>query len=301
MLNLNSDIPIQKIQAPEIDLKGIELYLRREDLNHPLVSGNKLRKLKYNLEEAKNQNKDTLLTFGGAFSNHILATAAAGKELGMKTIGVIRGEEMLPLNPTLTDSHSYGMHLAYLDRSSYRNKNEDSLIQSLRDKFGDFYLIPEGGTNALALPGVREIMDWEAGTYTHICCPVGTGGTLAGLISGAREGEQFLGFSALKNALSLEEDVRLLSAKEKGCWNINHEFHFGGYAKAPKTLLDFILDFEGKFSIPLEPIYTGKMMWGILDLISKDYFKVGSKILAIHTGGLQGRRGFDYLAKQVSK
>ena len=245
------------------------------------------------MEEAQKQGHDNLLTFGGAWSNHIYATAAAGKQAGLKTIGIIRGEENRPLNPTLSDAAEFGMELHYMDRSTYRRKNEAEVLAQLKEKFGKFYLVPEGGSNELALKGVREMVDWKEGEFSHICCPVGTGGTLAGMISAGRRSETYLGISSMKNNFSLEETVAQLTGDVDSSWSINHDYHFGGYAKVNQELMDFIRDFEESYQVPLDPIYTAKMIWGILDLISKNHFPAGSKILAIHTGGLQGRRGFD--------
>jgi 1-aminocyclopropane-1-carboxylate deaminase/D-cysteine desulfhydrase-like pyridoxal-dependent ACC family enzyme len=284
------DIPTTELLLPEAKEAGVRLFIRREDLNHPLVSGNKLRKIKYNVLEARKLGHSTLLTFGGAYSNHILATAAAGKEMGFRTIGVIRGEEPETMNPTLVDARRLGMHLHYISRSGYREKSDPGFQRELEKQFGNFFMIPEGGTNTLALQGVGEMVDWKPGTYDYVCCPVGTGGTVAGLIAGS-ENESAIGFSSLKNAFSLEKDIAQLVHGKKG-WNLNHDYHFGGYAKTNPELIQFIHEFYRTWQIPLEPIYTGKMMWGIRDLIKKGYFKPGSRILAIHTGGLQGNRGF---------
>ena len=245
--------------------------------------------------EAKEQNKDTLLTFGGAYSNHIYAVAAAGKLYNLKTIGIIRGEEHTPLNPTLSFATANGMNLYYLDRKSYRTKYSSEMINELQNKFGEFYLLPEGGTNELAVKGCREIMDNIIIDFDFICCPCGTGGTIAGLISGLK-GEKFaLGFSVLKEASFLLDDVSNLLKKVDGKkydnWDINLNYHFGGYAKFNKELVKFIYEFSKKNKIPIGPIYTGKMLFGIYDLVSKGFFPKGSKIIAIHTGGLQGLNG----------
>ena len=282
------------IHDPLFEEKGVELWMKREDLNHPVVSGNKWRKLKYNLIEAKKQGHKNLLTFGGAYSNHIYAIAGAGKELDFETIGVIRGEEHAELNPTLSFAKAQGMHLHYMDRSTYRQKESEEVINLLKQVYGNFYLIPEGGANELALKGCAELAEEIDLDYNFLCCPVGTGGTLAGLILGARGSGQLLGFSALKGDFLQKEVDNLLkkSTKIYNNWSITDQYGFGGYAKVKPELLKFMSEFEEKQGILLEPIYTGKMMYGIYEMVRAGKFKEGSKIVAIHTGGLQGRAGF---------
>jgi 1-aminocyclopropane-1-carboxylate deaminase len=289
------------IETQEIDLsilreKGIRLSLRRLDLVHPLVSGNKFFKLKYNIAEAKKQGKSTLLTFGGAFSNHIHAVAAAGKILGIKTIGVIRGEETFPLNPTLRFATDAGMLLHYIDRESFRNKTQEDFLEDLKKQFGDFFLIPEGGTNALAIRGTKEILQAEDGHFSHIAVAVGTGGTFAGLAASLRSNQSLLGFSSLKGDFIHLEINRLLELNQiqaQGEIKISDQYHFGGYAKHKPELLDFLLEFHEQTGVPLDPVYTGKMMFGLLDQVKKNAYAQGSHILAMHTGGLQGILGFN--------
>jgi len=308
-INYNTDL--QKICDPFIKESGVSVFVKREDLNHPLLSGNKYHKLKYNLDEAEKKGYKTLLTFGGAYSNHIYATAAAGKIFGLKTIGIIRGEEHLPLNPTLSFAKECGMRLFYLNRKSYRKKHEDEIINLLKDKFGDFYLIPEGGTNELAVKGCSEIINTIDIDFDYICCPCGTGGTLAGLAAGihsvfgnADNKKKAIGFSVLKGAGFLQENIRaLLNSylnKESGNWQINLDYHFGGYAKINRVLIDFINNFQSENNIPLEPVYTGKMMFGIYDLVKKGFFSKGKTIIALHTGGLQGLPGLSEKIKKLS-
>ncbi len=275
--------------------RKISLFIKREDLNHPLISGNKWHKLKYNLQEAQKLGKNTLLTFGGAYSNHIYAVAAAGKIFNFKTIGVIRGEEHLPLNPTISFARDSGMQIYYLDRSSYRKKNSAEIINQLKNNFGDFYLLPEGGTNELAVKGCSDIVNKIEIDFDYICCPCGTGGTLAGLISGLNGKKFALGFAVLKGASFLKENVATLIQSTNvnvfHNWDINLDYHFGGYAKVDERLLDFVHKFSARTNIPIEPIYTGKMLFGIYDLVTKDFFNKESRIIAIHTGGLQGLKG----------
>lgn len=282
--------PVQEIFDSVLDHAGVRLLIKREDLNHPLVSGNKWWKLKHNLAEAQTQNKKTLLTFGGAYSNHIYATAAAAAELGFKSIGIIRGEETLPLNSTLSFAKQRGMSLHYVSRELYRTKTSSQFMDALEQQFGDFYLIPEGGTNILAVKGATEFAQTLNTDFDYVCCPVGTGGTLAGLIEGLPE-KKVIGFSVLKGGEFLVNDIQALTTV-KGNWNVVSDYHFGGYAKTNSALEQFIRTFEANHAILLDQVYTGKMMAGIYDLIQKGHFVKGNTILAIHTGGLQGKSVF---------
>lgn len=299
---INDNTPVEEIDDPFLKERKISLFLKREDLNHPALSGNKWHKLKYNIREAKRLTKNTLLTFGGAYSNHIYATAAAGKIFNFKTIGVIRGEEHLPLNPTLSFARENGMELHYLDRTTYRRKDLYENIEDLKKRFGDFYLVPEGGTNEFAVKGCSEIISKINLDFDYVCCACGTGGTLAGLITGLNGKSHALGFAVLKGASFLKENVRHLlkisGHNSLSNWEINLDYHFGGYAKVDLTLINFVNKFYATTKIPIEPIYTGKMLFGIYDLISKDYFKRGAQIVAIHTGGLQGLKGLRLKMKE---
>jgi len=273
----------------------VSLTIKREDQIHPFVSGNKFRKLKYNLIQAKSDNYDTLLTFGGAFSNHIAAVAAAGKEQGFKTIGIIRGDELFEhQNPTLLFAKSCGMRLEFISRENYRLKMEAFFIDQLKQQFGDFYLIPEGGTNELAVKGCKEILIEADSQFDYICCAVGTAGTIAGLINSAKPQQKVLGFPALKGDF-LQEEICKFAAS--GNWELISDYHFGGYGKINEDLIRFINAFHNQTKIPLDPIYTGKMVYGIADLIHQGYFPKESKILAIHTGGLQGISGMNNLLR----
>lgn len=277
------------------------MVIKREDLIHPFVSGNKFRKLKYNLLQAKTKNKDTLLTFGGAFSNHIAAVAAAGNEQGFKTIGIIRGEELkngFGDNPTLNFAAECGMQFDFIARDEYSKKTEQNFISQLNAKWGDFYLIPEGGTNSFAVLGCEEILNEDDAEFDFICCCVGTGGTIAGIINSAKPHQKIIGFPALRGDF-LKEEIRKFAINEN--WELCPEYHFGGYAKTAPELIDFMNSFFKQTGIPLDPIYTGKMVYGVIDLIAKNYFPLSSKILMIHTGGLQGIEGMNIkLLKQNS-
>ena len=294
--------PIQEIQSDLLQKKKVKLFLKRDDLIHPSVSGNKWRKLKYNLAAAKELNQTTLLTFGGAFSNHIHAVAAAGKVFGFQTIGVIRGDQMTPLNTTLQYAEDQGMQLHFVTRTAYRQKNTTAFQLALQEQFGDFYSLPEGGTNTLALKGcaeiVTEIKEQLGQIPNCISTCVGTGGTIAGILQGSASAQQIeiLGISALKGNFLTEEIEKLLTAAKitvDNKWMISNDYNFGGYAKFKPALIEFINDFKKTYQIALDPIYTGKHLYGIFDLIKKDYFKKDSTIVAIHTGGLQGIEGFN--------
>jgi 1-aminocyclopropane-1-carboxylate deaminase len=288
-------------ESPLVDLssyfepfskRGIQLFIKREDLLHPHISGNKYRKLFYNLKEAKELGYDTLLTFGGAFSNHIVATAYAAKKHGFNSIGIIRGEELAfeELNPSLQFATSCGMNLHYVSRSDYREKNSSEFIEGLKNRFGSFYLVPEGGTNELAVKGCEEILNKSDESFTHIALAVGTAGTISGLIRSSKEHQRVLGFPALKGDF-LKKNIGTFTSKSN--WELITDYHFGGYAKINRELVLFINDFYRKSGVPLDPIYTAKMAFGVFDLAQKDYFKSSDKVLMIHTGGLQAIEGMN--------
>jgi len=293
----NMVTPIYEINSDLLDKQGVRLFIKREDLIHPLISGNKFRKLKYNLQKAHQENHHTLLTFGGAYSNHIHAVAAAGSLHGFQTIGVIRGEPCHPLNPTLSFASEMGMILHYVSRMHYRNKYAHPFLLNLKEIYGSFYLIPEGGSNVEAIRGVREMMEEIDQTFDVIAVSCGTGGTMAGILAGLNGRGYAIGFPVLKNGSFLKNDIsRLLDTYERASfdnWHLETAYHFGGYAKFQPELIRFINDFKKETGIPLDPVYTGKMMFGLLDMIKKGIFEKGLKILAIHTGGLQGIGGFN--------
>ncbi|WP_426064105.1 1-aminocyclopropane-1-carboxylate deaminase/D-cysteine desulfhydrase [Flavobacterium sp. DSP2-3-1] len=275
----------------------ISVQIKREDLIHPFVSGNKFRKLKYNLLQAKVENQETLLTFGGAFSNHIAAVAFAGNEKGFKTIGIIRGDELsgkVSENPTLLFAQNCGMQLEFISREDYRLKSEGSFLENLKQKFGRFYCIPEGGTNDLAIKGCEEILTPEDADFDYICCSIGTGGTISGIINSVLPHQKVLGFPALKGDF-LKGEIRNFVQNDN--WELVTDYHFGGYAKVNEELIVFINHFYLENQIPLDPIYTGKMVFGVIDLIKKNYFPAKSKILLIHTGGIQGIQGMNMKLK----
>lgn len=300
----NEYTPLVRLEDALFVEKKVEVWLKRDDLLFTSLGnafvGNKWRKMKHNLLTAAANKQQLLLTFGGAFSNHIAATAAAGNAFGFDTIGVIRGEEILPLNDTLAQAKADGMQLHYVSRSDYRLKKAPVFMAKLRDKFGDFFMIPEGGSNGLALEGCTEITseihEQMPSVPTHICSACGTGGTLAGMILGGKKETHFFGFAALKGSFHTEEVTHFLAqsnSKPRCDWRIVNDYHLGGFAKYNEDLVRFINAFKHKHSIQLEPLYTGKMMYGLYDMIESDKFEKGSKIVAVHTGGLQGIVGFN--------
>ncbi|GAB3258445.1 pyridoxal-phosphate dependent enzyme [Larkinella harenae] len=275
---------LQFLPDPFPEPVPIRLFLKRDDELHPLVSGNKWRKLTYNLAEARRLGYHTLLTYGGAYSNHIYAVAAAGRECRFATVGIIRGEDHRQRDsPTLAFAREQGMRLHFITRHQYRHTADPAFQSDLRQQFGDFYELPEGGTNELAVWGTAEIIPellrQAERPPDYVCCPVGTGGTLAGLIRSVPAGVNVLGFSALKGYGSEHPTGSLVVT----------DYHFGGYAKTSPDLLAFIRAFEHRTGVRLEQVYTGKMLYGIYDLARNGFFGPDADVVAIHTGGLQGR------------
>jgi len=284
---------LTKIDAPLFEQYHIELWIKRDDLLHPVISGNKWRKLKYILNDALSVGADTLISMGGAYSNHLHALAYVGKALNLKTIGIIRGEQPETLTPTLIDMKNWGMELKFVSRSDYRTIRHYQGWQDLPGIRPHQYWLPEGGAQTLALKGVAELVKEIDIPYNILCVPCGTGTTLAGIIAAVPEHVTVLGFAALKNAGFLTTDVERLLPQPRANWQINQDYHFGGFAKTNAELTEFIKEFELTTKIPLEPVYTGKMMFALYDLLKKGYFKPGQRIIAVHTGGLQGKRGFN--------
>ncbi len=287
---------IQEIFDEKLNQANLRLLIKRDDLLHPAISGNKFRKLKYNFQKIQELGCRQIVTFGGAFSNHIYATAVAGKCFGIETIGIIRSDGNKPLNSTLQFADECGMKLRFVSRSDFRNQS--LLIQQMKAEFDNYYFLPEGGTNTLAVQGCKEIVtEIEAQMPfppDYFCTACGTGGTLAGIISAATT-QEIIGFSALKGDF-LKKDVENLLEQEKDVychWQINDDYCFGGYAKWQPELINFINEFTRKHKIALDPIYTGKMFFGIFDLVKKGFFRPYTTIVAVHTGGLQGIAGFN--------
>lgn len=305
--------PVQEVKDPELEGSGVRLLVKRDDLIHEHISGNKWRKLKYNLREATEQNHHTLLTFGGAYSNHIAATAFAAHKAGLSSIGVIRGEDD-PTNPTLQFARKHGMQLHFVSREEYRKLTRVGACRgtplppahdALEEKFGQFFLIPEGGANGLGVRGCAEILPEVEEDFDVVCCAAGTGTTLAGLALTLKENQKLLGFPALRGGSFLKDEVERLMAESRlrapstVNYQLNTDYHFGGYAKMKPELLEFANGFHERTGIQLDPIYTAKMMFGIYDMIRVGAYgntplQKGTTVLAIHTGGLQGWQGMKH-------
>ena len=288
--------PLQTIADPWLANQRMHLSILRLDQIHPTVSGNKWFKLKYNLRQARTEQHHTLLTVGGAYSNHLYATAAAGRAYGFGTVGVVRGEAHATLNPTLQFCQDQGMQLHYVSREAFRHRDKADFRKALQQEFGRFYFLPEGGSNALAVRGCTEIIS-TASSFDYVACCVGTGGTLAGIVTSTKGNTRVLGFSALKEGTFLADEVdRLTRAHNGGVYDhyrLIHDYHFGGYARVTPVLIDFINAFYRTTGIPLEPIYTGKMLYGLYDQIKQGAFPKESHILVVHSGGLVGIAGFN--------
>ncbi|MFS0519721.1 1-aminocyclopropane-1-carboxylate deaminase/D-cysteine desulfhydrase [Nostoc sp. UIC 10607] len=310
--------PLQQINSEIARHAGVDLYVLRLDLMHPWVNGNKWFKLKYNLLEAKEKNFTTLLTFGGAYSNHIYATAAAGNLFGFRTIGVIRGEERLPLNPTLSFAVQQGMQLVYLNREMYRQRNTPALEEYLRQRFGEVFIIPEGGSNLNGVRGCTEIIADAMPTagyayaFDHICVACGTATTLAGIALSLHEGQRAIAFPVLKNGAFLAQEIESLLTNylasglpspysSPASWELLCDYHFGGYAKVNDELLLFSQQFTEEHGVPLDYVYTAKMFYGVMELLKQGFFCKGNSLLLVHTGGLQGNIGMEKRLQRFSK
>jgi 1-aminocyclopropane-1-carboxylate deaminase len=281
--------PLQEITDPGLGAVPFRFFLKRDDLISPDLPGNKWRKLKYNLAAARAAGQRTLLTFGGAYSNHVRATAAAGARFGFATIGVIRGEEHQPLNPSLRYAADHGMRLVYLDRASYRAKTSAAVIEPLRDRFGDFYLLPEGGSNALAARGCAELTAEITVPFDVICVPCGTGGTLAGVAAGLTGRQRAVGFSALRGGAGfLPAAVRALQDEafggHRGDWRVDDEFHFGGFARRTPELDEFIAGFRSRHGLTPDRVYVAKMLYGVYAHAQRGTFAPGATVIAVITG-----------------
>ncbi|WP_439382155.1 1-aminocyclopropane-1-carboxylate deaminase/D-cysteine desulfhydrase [Amycolatopsis lexingtonensis] len=277
--------PLVEVNDERLTRHGVHLQLKRDDLINPEIPGNKWRKLRYNLQAAKEQGCPKLLTFGGAFSNHIRATATAGHHFGFETVGVIRGEEHNPLNESLARAVEHGMILTYLDRATYRRKTEPDVLAALQDRFGPCYVLPEGGSNGLAVRGTAELVGEITTDFDVICCATGTGGTLAGIAAGLTGQQRAFGFAVLKGGQFLEEEVRRLQ-RDAYCattanWTIEVDFHFGGYAKRTSALDRFIADFHERHGVTPDWVYEAKMLYGLFARIEAGAFPPGTRIIAV--------------------
>lgn len=283
--------PVQKIVEKLLLEKEVSVSVLRLDLIHPYISGNKWFKLKYNIEEFLSQKKECLVTFGGAYSNHIIATAAAGKEFGIKTIGIIRGNELNEnSNPALKFASECGMKLFFVSREEYKLMRDsgilsDRLLSDLRPPASDFYLLPEGGSNSLSVKGCAEIVKLTPSGFDFICCACGTGATLAGISTALNENQKVIGISVLQGEEFLQHDILNLNGNKNNFQLIN-DYNFGGYAKTNISLDLFCENFSSMNGFKIEPVYTGKLFFGLYDLVNKDFFKKGSKVIVVHTGGV---------------
>lgn len=285
----------QKLIIPFFKEKELEVYMKREDLIHPIISGNKFRKLKYNILSIDKKNQ--LISFGGAYSNHLLALSYIGKHENLNTVGIVRGEELknIELNPTLKRCLENGMKLKFVDRNEYRSRNNEYYIEKLKNTYKNSVIIPEGGTNKKGIKGCEEILsDYDKAFFDVICVPVGSGGTFSGLINSSSKKQLVIGFSSLKNS-NLKNDINKFVVKNN--WKLIDEDYFGGYAKFNQELISFINNFYEITKIKLDPIYNSKMIFRIIDMIKKNKWRFGKRILIINTGGLQSLESFNKLLK----
>ncbi len=290
-MNIDFEIysPVHQIHDKLFDEQGLKVFIKRDDLIHPIISGNKWRKLKYLLKEAQTQDKTHLVTFGGAYSNHLLATSAAAAKFGFKSTGFVRGEEVN--NDTLFLCRLHGMNLIFTNRESYRDKR--ALFDKHFANDNEAFFIDEGGSSPLGAKGCSELIDELDDSYDHIICACGTGTTAAGIINGIAQHQlstQFHGVPVLKNGEFLRKDIDAFVEKPK-IYDLHTDYHFGGYGKVNDELIRFVKQFVSSTGILIEPIYTGKMLYALYDLAAKNYFSRGSQILAIHTGGIWGLLG----------
>ncbi|MGG7469199.1 1-aminocyclopropane-1-carboxylate deaminase/D-cysteine desulfhydrase [Chryseobacterium arthrosphaerae] len=289
-------VPIQEI----LIYKNIRVFIKREDLIHPQISGNKYWKLFYNVNHylEKDPEKPYIITFGGAFSNHIAAVSAVGSRASIPTLGIIRGEELQHKwrdNPTLLFAKRNGMNLKFVTREEYRHK--EKLTEFLQQEFPDALVVPEGGTNEEAVAGVKMMLNEQTKDFDYLCTAVGTGGTIAGISKFCEDNQKVIGFKAVDDA-SLENKIFELTLKRNfdlidSC--------FGGYGKISDENIRFINDFKEKYDIPLEPVYTGKMMQKVFEMIDEGFFPENSRVLCFHTGGLQGIEGANLLLEKQNR
>lgn len=303
LLAIASTTPLQELSWSAARARGVRILVKREDLLHPQLSGNKFYKLYYTLQRARQQGITRLLSFGGAYSNHIHALAAAGALFDFETVGIIRGSPGAYPSPTLADAARWGMRLQHVSRADYRRRYDAGYWAELQAQWGACLIIPEGGSHADGVSGARAIAAaLNPVAYDLLCLPCATGTTLAGMISAARPQIRIQGYCVLKGMQTLAADVaQLLSACGPDPlpeWDICHDYHGGGYARMPQTLLDFMHKFTLETGIPLDPVYTGKMFWGLHDQLQRGLIRPGATVIAIHTGGLQGCRGFPALLAQ---
>lgn len=286
--------PLQQLNHPLFEQRQIQVFIKRDDLIHPIISGNKWRKLKGNLAQATATKKKGIISFGGAYSNHIHALAYACKQQGLKAVGIIRGEPHYQNNYTLIWARYWGMQLEFVDRQTYRQRHEQDYLTTLQNRYPDHLIVPEGGTNKLALSGVGEVIEElnKQIKYDTLMLPVGSGGTISGLIKADNNMHQIIGIAVLKQAEYLIDEMNaLLEHHSYSNWQLLTEFHRGGYAKFSANDCQRLTEFIAITGVPFEPVYSGKMVLALLDLVAQGYFPKHHKIVLIHTGGLQGLGG----------
>lgn len=288
-IDLQEQINIDLVIDERLLAKQIHLSILRLDQVHPLVSGNKWFKLKENIKDALQRNDKSLLTFGGAYSNHLIATAAAAQASGLQSIGIVRGfHGKEHPTETLKECEALGMQLHYVSREDYTKKRAEEFLSQLHLLYPEAYVIPEGGDNTNGIIGAGEIASYIPPNTNLVALPIGTGTTFSGIRNRLENTVQMLGFPVMKGGVYLKEEIEHKLDTNEGNWQLNADYHFGGFAKYNQELIDFMNDFYAKHHIPLDFVYTAKMMYGIFDLLQKDYFAEGSNICCIHTGGLQG-------------
>jgi 1-aminocyclopropane-1-carboxylate deaminase len=276
---------LQPIPLPEGAHNNITADVLRLDLLHPVISGNKWFKLKHYLQQARRSAADPVITFGGAWSNHLIATAFAAREAGLNTIGIVRGEKPLVLSSTLWSALRYGMQLEFVSRKDYREKTSPHFLNQLSLRYPGAYIIPEGGAGPPGIRGSEDILRATDTTfYTHILCAIGTGTMFQGLIRACLPGQTVIGVPVLKGI----DPASILSPDQSQRARLLHGYHFGGYARHPGELIDFMNEFYRETGIPSDIVYTGKLFYALRDRIRRDYFPGYSRILVIHSGGLQG-------------
>jgi D-cysteine desulfhydrase len=283
---------VQPLNDDLLQQKHVIMEVLRLDRIHPVISGNKWFKLKYHIQEALQQNKKGILTFGGAWSNHLVATALACQQAGLASIGIIRGEQPFVLSATLQEVQAYQMQLQFIARTAY--SDEATIIPLLQEKYPDHYIVPQGGQSHLGVLGAAEILQLtQIKSYSHVSCATGTGTMLAGLVHAALPHQQVIGICSLKMPAaennSLNTFIKPYAANGKQ-YTIFYDYHFGGYARKTSELIRFMNTIYQKHDLPTDFVYTGKLLFGMMQLVQNDYFQPGSRILIVHSGGLQGNR-----------
>ena len=271
----------------------IEVFIKRLDLIDPFISGNKLFKLKHNVNRALLEKKNMLITFGGAFSNHILATAAYAKKKNIDCLAIVRGEEYSELNPLLTQAKEYGMNFCFVSRKEYAKRNDNNYISELIRKYKKAFIVPEGGNNKLGVSGAEEILEKQDKSFDYIICPIGTGATLSGIVNSSKKTQKVIGVNCVNETIYINKKISQKTNKNN--WEIINEFNFGGFAKFDNLLTEYLKKFKLNYKITLDLNYTAKMFFGFEKLIERRYFHRKSKVLLIHTGGTYGNLGFNYL------